>query len=325
MSARFFSSTPTAVGWRRFSAHFQQQQHRPVRATWSLDGLSAPRLMSSAAPLRFDFGLANIPAANAIQGTGEDASMATAVSPSGSVLALAVADGVSEWLFEGVDPSRFSKGLCDSVQQFATSEGPAFSPREAIRHAHEAVCQQEHLLGSSTLLVARVDGNSHQLQVANVGDCQLAVVRPNNRQIPDLEGQVGKVVFKSDAQEARFGCPLQLSARHHPGNSVDDAALHDGVEIRPGDVIVCASDGLFDNLWDAEIVAHASHGGGQDSASDIAARLTKIATDTSRDRRAMTPWAEQYLDELNQIWHKGGKMDDITVIVVKVSQAQGQD
>ena len=51
-----------------------------------------------------------------------------------------------------------------------------------------------------------------------------------------------------------FNCPFQLaSAELWPqADSADDADVYE-VDLQPGDVIIMGSDGLFDNMWDAQL------------------------------------------------------------------------
>ena len=58
----------------------------------------------------------------------------------------------------------------------------------------------------------------------------------------------------AQTQVHSFNCPFQLaSAELWPqADSADDADVYE-VDLQPGDIIVMGSDGLFDNMWDAEL------------------------------------------------------------------------
>jgi len=77
---------------------------------------------------------------------------------------------------------------------------------------------------------------------------------------------------------------------------------------------VCGSDGLFDNLFDSEILALIEkHGDDLDSAaSSIGHAAQRAATQMHRQG----PFAQEAAQ--NGISFQGGKLDDITCVVSKV-------
>ncbi|CAN1161695.1 Probable protein phosphatase 2C 26 [Linum perenne] len=155
----------------------------------------------------------------------------------------AIADGVSGWAKKNVDPSLFS--------------------RELMANASCLVQDEEVALAAD--IVAMLERNG-TLKVANVGDCGLKLIRG------------GQIIFSTSPQEHYFDCPYQLSSETIGQTYLD--AMISNVEVMEGDTIVMGSDGLFDNVFDHEIV------------STIAQH--KNVNDT------------------------GGKLDDITVIVGQV-------
>ena len=72
--------------------------------------------------------------------------------------------------------------------------------------------------------------------------------------------------------------------------------------VRAGDVLVLGTDGLFDNLFNADIL-HDRDGGAQG--------LADLARLVSRDGHADTPFARA------SGWFTGGKCDDITCVVAE--------
>ena len=95
------------------------------------------------------------------------------------------------------------------------------------------------------MIIVALDGNI--LKVANLGDSGFRVVRH------------GKVVLASPAQEHYFNCPFQLG--YAPlSEDIDSAseAQEFEFEIQPGDLVIVGSDGLFDNVFDEDIVAVAN-------------------------------------------------------------------
>ena len=103
------------------------------------------------------------------------------------------------------------------------------------------------------------------------------------------------------------------------------------VAVRPGDIIVLATDGVFDNLFDDEIgrlLADAAlRGGGEVDVCDVASgkppsaqRLAElIATEArtaSLQRARRTPFEVGAAEAGHQM--PGGKLDDVSVICVRV-------
>ena len=89
---------------------------------------------------------------------------------------------------------------------------------------------------------------------------------------------------------------LNSATRHMPEtNTARDAALYQ-LRVQAGDVVVLGTDGLFDNLFDHELVSltRPLRGGGgvsghlvQSTADDIA----QCARSTAEDKSAATPWS----------------------------------
>jgi hypothetical protein len=88
------------------------------------------------------------------------------------------------------------------------------------------------------------------------------------------------------------------------------------LKLRVGDLIVMGSDGLFDNLYTDDIVNLVNEGGTVDA---IAQRLSKTTSDRAAQSNYLSPFAT-YIRSLGKFpeW-VGGKLDDITTVVAKVS------
>lgn len=144
----------------------------------------------------------------------------------------------------------------------------------------------------------------------NVGDCAVWVLRPGNED----------AVYKSKEQWHWFDCPRQLGT-----NSPDqpkDVAVCDVVDIQVGDLVLCVSDGVTDNLWENEICDKVTEtmgkwARGENEAGDglvfVARELMKAAREVAEDPDAGSPYMERALDE--GIPAEGGKLDDISVLI----------
>ncbi|CAN1219250.1 Probable protein phosphatase 2C 26 [Linum perenne] len=178
-------------------------------------------------------------------------------------------------------------------------------PRVLIRKAHAATSS----IGSATVIVAMLERNG-TLKVANVGDCGLKLIRG------------GQIIFSTSPQEHYFDCPYQLSSETIGQTYLD--AMISNVEVMEGDTIVMGSDGLFDNVFDHEIVSTIAQ---HKNVNDTAKVLANLAKVHSLDSSYESPYALEARSKGIEVpmWKKilgmkltGGKLDDITVIVGQV-------
>lgn len=90
------------------------------------------------------------------------------------------------------------------------------------------------------------------------------------------------------------------------------------MQVFPGDTIIMGSDGLFDNVFIAQIVEQVSlfrrKGKGPQG---LVQKLTEMAHTSSLDRHEDTPYSRGY-SEAFDLAMSGGKPDDITVLVAHV-------
>lgn len=91
------------------------------------------------------------------------------------------------------------------------------------------------------------------------------------------------------------------------------------LSLAKGDVVVVATDGLFDNVDDEEVAQNLWRGR-QVAVDQLAQFLCDTALQRSVDKQADTPWARAARDEFNLVYN-GGKRDDITVVLAKVVYA----
>jgi len=240
------------------------------------------------------------------------------------VCAIGVADGVGGYSNMGVDPSLMAWALMEE-SQLALDQNPNSTPYEALITAYEKI-RAENLVecGGSTacvLLMTRgkddAGNNVLKLQSSNLGDSAFMIIRD------------GKVVYRSVEQTHFWNCPLQMCV---PPKHVADVfqdhpreadTLPTPFDLRPGDVIVAATDGLTDNVFDekiAEIVAMhtADVELGVDVTNVIAKDILDFAVQQATSRTSYTPF-QKYAQE-NRYLYKGGKQDDISLVVARISE-----
>jgi protein phosphatase PTC7 len=162
-----------------------------------------------------------------------------------------------------------------------------------------------------------------------------------------------QVVYRSPQQLHFFNCPLQIGIgidgeTDHFESPVDADLL--SVPVQVGDVLIVATDGLFDNVPEESIIEHmaasmeemevqeentphalpkpfiAVSGSATNPPTNIGpvSPLTAVATSLARlahrlslDKMIDSPFAQLAKDN-NILWKNGGRKDDITVIVARV-------
>ena len=272
-------------------------------------GVSAAEPRASAtSPYRLVSGVYYRPDPEKKNKAGEDASF---VSPDG--LAVGVADGVGGWSDSGVDAGVYARLLMSQAEK-ALGEGAdncvallgkelaqaAPEPLRVLLLAHSRTPVQ----GSSTACVVLL--RETDLHIANLGDSGLALLRG------------GQLLFKSPPQQHQFNFPYQIGA-YRGGDSPLDAQLYKAA-MSPGDVLVVATDGLWDNVFPEEVTSivtgELAAGRGPQAAAKA---LVDLAHTRGHSRTARTPFSVEAMRA--RVVFTGGKLDDTTVIVSVVEKA----
>ncbi len=293
---------------------------------------------------------------------------------------LCVADGVGSWRQYGVDPRLFAHNLVqnaysvivsDEKQRLLMMEASGFGdlalfdpepilPLDVIMDAWSET-RREEITGSSTICVASLNNETNQLNLSNIGDCGLMVLRHmdnetagsymRERHSPHIPGSRDsqqndlRIAFLSQQQLKSFNLPYQLGfsdIAEHPGNfeSPTDANIH-SMTVLPGDIIVLATDGLFDNLDLNDLVSHIhdwedkwfgkmwlkypldkqmgleGNDKDQEAMNALAKSLVLRARELSLDKTKDSPFA--LLAKDNDIMWSGGMPDDTTVVLARVT------
>eukprot|EP00467_Chlorarachnion_reptans_P005163 CAMPEP_0114498706 /NCGR_PEP_ID=MMETSP0109-20121206/7016_1 /TAXON_ID=29199 /ORGANISM="Chlorarachnion reptans, Strain CCCM449" /LENGTH=504 /DNA_ID=CAMNT_0001676203 /DNA_START=255 /DNA_END=1769 /DNA_ORIENTATION=- len=223
---------------------------------------------------------------------------------------IGVADGVGGWKEMGVDPGEYSKSLMEVAANEMIGAQQPVRPEEALKQAQTA--EETQVPGTCTATVLDIDQKRMLLRAANLGDSGYIVFRN------------GKEVCRSQAQLHQFNMPYQLgSLEIEPdSNTAEDADLYT-TPVREGDVVVLATDGLFDNVSNMRIGKLVQSGIERNfDPVQIAELLVDEAYRNSFASTANTPWALAMTKEVVPRWKRvlgtgirGGKRDDITVMV----------
>lgn len=146
--------------------------------------------------------------------------------------------------------------------------------------------------------------------------------------------RAGEVVARSRPQQHYFDCPLQLGCHPTYVDATDTARDADVTEValQDGDIIVCATDGVWDNCFESDVVQLVSQQcRGPQDAGRAAASLAQLAQAHSFDTEYESPYSQQAIEAgfdlgwwdkmVTGSWkdgqfvmgkRKGGKLDDIS-------------
>ena len=226
--------------------------------------------------LRFEFGTFILPHPDKADRGGEDGFFIN-----DELSALGIADGVGSWYSRGVDPGIYARKLMQLTE--AAIQAGQRDPVKALREAYDGNKER----GTSTACVAVLD--DVQLNSVNVGDSGFIIIRKS------------QVVQSRQITIHSFNFPFQLG-KGSPDQPEDGVAA--GIKLKPEDIIVMATDGLWDNLFEeqvAELVVEKS------DMSKLAKNIAEEARFAATEPGRKTPWSDV-----------GGKLDDITVVTALV-------
>ncbi|TPX43659.1 hypothetical protein SeMB42_g02301 [Synchytrium endobioticum] len=267
-------------------------------------------------------------------GAGEDAFFSRHDS-------MGVADGVGGWSHvKGANPALYSRKLMHYASQalekyddianneFDMEEYYNVDPRIILQKSYDAVSEdagKEGLVGSSTAVIVVL--RDDELRITNLGDCGVMVIRDNES------------IFRTEEQQHSFNFPFQLGTGSH--DTPDDAQSFK-VKVQEGDIVIVGSDGMFDNVFDEDVVdivrsvtdkISVKHHGNSVQGANSRLRLRDIdpqritdalisrAREVAEDTRfAASPFQSRAIQE--GLYYQGGKLDDISVLagVVRLSE-----
>lgn len=281
--------------------------------------------------------------------SGQDAFFMARLQPDST--AFGIADGVGGWATSGVDPAEFSHGFCHYMAKTTVEwTHGRLTPRMLMEIGYQNIIDDPSVpAGGSTACIGitRPDG---VLQIANLGDSGF------------LQLRLGAVHHYSNPQTHAFNTPYQLSMI--PPRVIAQAALFGGMhlsdlpsqaemstgQLRHGDVLILATDGVWDNLNSQEVLnivsaRMRSHGawivtdnqglivsediaelvrpgsvsgnkGRQTMQGLIAASVASEAKMASMNDQRDGPFAREVQKYYPEEGYHGGKVDDICVIAL---------
>ncbi len=238
----------------------------------------------------------------------EDAYFAHSPKGNSSELIFGLADGVGG-LRGRADPGEYARRLMYHAASCAADGEKISSPRELLRDA-AALLAAERIAGGATALIARTSADG-RIDAVNLGDVSLFVARAD-----------GAIAASAPRGLVSFDTPRQLGALFDDGPPIrfDTAAdaLSFDAQLESGGWLVAATDGVTDNLFmtDIAIAIKAAAARGDADLGILARELVSAARAASNDRSRDSPFSLNAKDH-DVLWSKGGRPDDITVLVAR--------
>ena len=271
-----------------------------------------------AAPLHIVFGAAGIPHPEKAAKGGEDAFFADDQSN-----AFGVADGVGGSATDEVDPGEFSREILRRCRDALRTPPPPGDATPISRALKAASAEPLHLGGSSTLLLGHLEPLTHTLRVANLGDSGAMVFRPSFRRFRAGNVLWPRLLLRSQDQTHSFNTPYQAAADDfsYTASRVDEIST----VVCEGDILVAATDGVLDNLFDLHVqntVARALRGLRAKEAEAVQTAVDELAQSIANEAHNVglredeeglhTPFEVAAAQEGMRFC--GGKLDDVAVV-----------
>jgi len=243
-----------------------------------------------------------------------------------------IADGVGGWNKSGVDPSLFAWDLMNSCKEASEYLEDWPDPKTILIDGYDTVVRKKEVkAGSSTACILTLDKISGIVYSTNLGDSGFTVIRDN------------KVIFRTEEQQHYFNAPYQLSiipdtSIAYLQNTPHDA-YDDQLTVEEGDVIVLGTDGLWDNMYDEDIIGIIKDDinnikeskaevknkkeylewekSTNEVLSGLSFQLIQQAKKYSQDWYRESPFSKKFNN--NGQYYSGGKVDDITIILMYVT------
>ncbi len=170
-------------------------------------------------------------------------------------------------------------------------------------------------LGSSTLTVLYLDKTTNCLYSGYLGDSCYMIARPNTK------GHF-EVIFKAEEQTHGFNIPFQVGKEgDNPNTAITNKHL-----VKKDDIVIVASDGLWDNVEVEDIVNEINQISEEIRSVKIdalytAKRLSEKAEKLSLNPNHYSPFARRAYEQFSKRY-RGGKPDDITIVVAQVGDKE---
>ncbi|KAJ6134270.1 hypothetical protein N7523_000592 [Penicillium sp. IBT 18751x] len=189
--------------------------------------------------------------------SGEDAFFVSQIGSESNAVAFAVADGVGGWTESRVDPADFSHGLCGYMAETALAwdkSAQKLRPKQLLQTGYDKIVADPTIkAGGSTASVGVALPDGH-VELANLGDSGSVLLRRaavHHYSIPQTHG------FNTPYQLSIIPPRMRAQASTFGGAYLEDFprdASVTNVQMQHGDVLMLATDGVFDNLNNQDIL-----------------------------------------------------------------------
>ena len=260
----------------------------------------------------------------------------------------------------GVNPAAFSRALMRYSHEALSASQPSglAGTEQLVQALHESLKRtiDKGVLGSSTAVLASFDASQRMVNCLNLGDSGVLMFRPSLRQtLGQAQMLYPRIIYRSERHVTGFNCPLQLSHLDDPDTVF---AMPDMVSIQAkvDDVVILCTDGVYDNLFDEQVQhivssyyvakytkkpmkvnfdasVHTASDKGEDKTSPIqdeallVREIAHLAQNVAQRKTETTPFELSAREEgIKSV--RGGKLDDITVVVCSfrhVAEDEGLD
>jgi serine/threonine protein phosphatase PrpC len=274
-----------------------------------------------------------------------------------------VADGVGGWNTLGVNPALFSNELMQNSRIASESLVEPF-PWNIMEEAYTMTKEGGNVVaGSSTACILTFDKSNATLHSANIGDSGFLLFRltdgeeekkkPNTNKNDNNEDSEGggvsdlpdyQLIHEARENQHYFNAPFQLAIipdtipeeqrKYFMADSPSDALRDSFGPLMHGDVLVVATDGLFDNVFIEEIgnlinerFRYLFGANGKLDNEELAEVVQSTCELLVKDAAyySLSPRTSPFgkvaanygLDD-----HYGGKVDDITILIGVVTAAK---
>ena len=236
-----------------------------------------------------------------------------------------VADGVGGWASHGYDSSAISRELCKALAEISSTFNPEkelqVSPKELLDLAYSKVLKDGIVKVGGTTAVVTHFTNNGTFKVANLGDSWCGVFRDS------------KLIYKTEFQTVGFNAPYQLSIIpeamakeaakrgrsfiHHEPSDADEYTF----QLQENDIVMLATDGVTDNIAteDIEIFLRDNESKIDKDLRAVTDEFVRNVVKLSRDPNFPSVFSQEY-SRLKGKEYRGGKEDDITVVMVRVGR-----
>jgi protein phosphatase PTC7 len=171
--------------------------------------------------------------------------------------------------------------------------------------------KKNNQLGSSTVSLIYLDKLNKYIYSAYLGDSCYLILRPDS--VGDF-----RILFKAEEQTHSFNFPYQVGV---DGDNPNKAIFNEH-KVEKNDLIILATDGLWDNIETEDIVKEVNRLSIKNNSlnldtESIAKLLSENAEEFSRDKNYYSPFAKRAKQNRYKNY-LGGKPDDITVIIAQI-------